>query len=285
VVPFRQGGKNDGNDALAIAVAARQPTMRCVPTKTVEQQAILSWHRARSGFNDERTALINRLRRLLAEFGIVIAQSSDQLLKALPGLSTDDRIPTPLRAMLLEAREQFAALQTRIERCDVEIGAHARDNESARRAREVLGVGPLTASAFAATVPDPRLFRHGHQLGAWLGLTPRQASSGGKTRLGECSRRGDVYLRTLLVQGARSALQLALARPPDKATHLQRWIAGLYAKKGYRKALIAIANKHARILWAMLARDQHDDPKAWQRHPRAAATAATAATPTAAACA
>jgi hypothetical protein len=94
-----------------------------------------------------------------------------------------------------------------------------------------------------------------------------------------------VSLRTLLVQGARSALQLALARPPDKATHLQRWIAGLYAKKGYRKALIAIANKHARILWAMLARDQHDDPKAWQRHPRAAATAATAATPTAAACA
>ena len=164
-MPFRQGGKNDGNDALAIAVAARQPTMRCVPTKTVEQQAILSWHRARSGFNDERTALINRLRRLLAEFGIVIAQSSDQLLKALPGLSTDDRIPTPLRAMLLEAREQFAALQARIERCDVEIGAHARDNESARRAREVLGVGPLTASAFAATVPDPRLFRHGHQLG------------------------------------------------------------------------------------------------------------------------
>jgi transposase len=275
---FRQGGKNDGNDALAIAVAARQPTMRFVPVKTVEQQAILSWHRARAGFNDERTALINRLRGLLAEFGIVIAQSSDRLLKALPGLSTDPRVPAPVRALLLEAREQFAALDARIGRCDAEIAAHARDNDAARRVRQVLGVGVLTASAFVATVPDPTLFRHGRQLGAWLGLTPRQASSGGKTRLGDSSRRGDSYLRTLLVQGARSALQVALKTPPAKATHLQRWIAALYARKGYHKTLIAIANKHARILWAMLAHDQHYDPAAWQRHPRAVrATAAAAA--------
>ena len=278
---FRQAGKNDGNDALAIAIAARQPTMRFVPVKTVEQQAILSWHRARAGFNDERTALINRLRGLLAEFGIVSAQSSDRLLKALPGLSTDERVPSPLRELLLEAREQFAAVHARIARCDVEIAAHARDNDSARRVREVLGVGVLTASAFAATVPDPTLFRHGRQLGAWLGLTPRQASSGGKTRLGDSSRRGDTYLRTLLVQGARSALQVALATPPEKATHLQRWIAALYARKGYHKTLIAIANKHARILWVMLVRDQHFDPNAWQRHPRAAVVAASASSPTA----
>jgi transposase len=273
---FRQGGKNDGNDALAIAIAARQPTMRFVPVKTVEQQAILSWHRARAGFVDERTALINRLRGLLAEFGIVIAQSSDRLLKALPGLSTDARVPTPVRALLLEAREQFAALDARIERCDAEIAAHARDSAAARRVREVGGVGVLTASAFVATVPDPTLFRHGRQLGAWLGLTPRQASSGGKTRLGDSSRRGDTYLRTLLVQGARSALQVALKTPPDRATHLQRWMAALYARKGYHKTLIAIANKHARILWAMLARDQHYDPAAWQRHPRAACVTAAA---------
>jgi transposase len=279
---FRQGGKNDGNDALGIAIAARQPTMRFVPIKTVEQQAILSRHRARAGFNDERTALINRLRGLLTEFGIVIPPSSDRLLKALPGLSTDERLPTPVRALLLEAREQLAALQARIERCDVQIAAHARDSDAARRVREVLGVGVLTASAFAATVPDPTIFRHGRQLGAWLGLTPRQASSGSKTRLGDRSRRGDTYLRTLLVQGARSALQVALKTPPEKASHLQRWIAALYTKKGYHKTLIAIANKHARILWAMLARDQHFDPNAWQRHPRApahaAATTATAST-------
>ena len=284
VVPFRQGGKNDGNDALAIAIAARQPTMRFVPIKTVEQQAILSWHRARAGFNEERTALINRLRGLLAEFGIVIAQSSDRLLKALPGLCVDEAVPLSVRALLLEAREQFAALHARIERCDVEIARHARDEPAARRVREVLGVGVLTASAFAATVPDPTLFRHGRQLGAWLGLTPRQHSSGGKTRLGDSSRRGDVYLRTLLVQGARSALQGALKTAPEKATHLQRWIATLYARKGYHKTLIAIANKHARILWAMLVRDQHFDPNAWQRHPRAAnPTATPSMTPPAAA--
>jgi len=184
--------------------------------------------------------------------------------------------PGPQGRQLLVDPEQFAALQARIERCDVEIAAHARENEAARRAREVLGVGPLTASAFAATVPDPRLFPHDRQLGAWLGLTPRQASSGGKTRLGDSSRRGDTYLRTLLVQGARSALQVALKTPPEKATHLQRWIAALYTKKGCHKTLIAIANKHARILWAMLRRDQHFDPNAWQRHPRAPAHAAAA---------
>ncbi len=143
--------------------------------------------------------------------------------------------------------------------------------------REVLGVGVLTASAFVATVPDPTLFRHGRQLGAWLGLTPRQASSGGKTRLGDSSRRGDRYLRTLLVQGARSALQVALKTPPAKATHLQRWITALYLRKGYHKTLIAIANKHARILWAMLVRHQHFDPNAWQRHPRAATSTAMVA--------
>ena len=251
--------------------------MRFVPIKTVEQQTILCWHRARAGFNEERTALINRLRGLLAEFGVAIALSSDRLLKALPGLSSDERVPTPVRALLLEARAQFAALHARIERCDAEIAAHARDNESARRVREVLGVGVLTASAFAATVPDPTVFRHGRQLGAWLGLTPRQASSGGKTRLGDSSRRGDAYLRGLLVQGARSALQAALKTPPQKATHLQRWIATLYARKGYHKTLIAIANKHARILWAMLARDQHYDSTAWQRHPRATAPSVTPA--------
>jgi len=281
VVPFRQGGKNDGNDALAIAIAARQPTMRFVPIKTVEQQAILSWHRARAGFNEERTALINRLRGLLAEFGVVIPRASDRLLKALPPLMDDERVPICLRPLLLEARAQFEALQARIERCDLEVAAHACHSGAAQRLREVLGVGVLTASAFVATVPDPTLFRHGRQLGAWLGLTPRQSSSGGKTRLGDSSRRGDAYLRTLLVQGARSALQGALRTPPDQATHLQRWMAALYLRKGYHKTLVAIANKHARILWALLVRDQHFDPNAWQRPARAAQAMTPPTTPAA----
>lgn len=185
------------------------------------------------------------------------------------------RVPLPLRPLLLEARAQFEALAARVERCDTEIALHARADVAAQRAREVLGVGPLTASAVVATVPDPTLFRHGRQLGAWLGLTPRQASSGGKTRLGDSSRRGDAYLRTLLVQGARSTLQVALATPPQTATPLQRWIVALYARRGYHKTLVAIANKHARILWAMLVRDRHFDAHAAQRRSRAAPSTTT----------
>ena len=131
----------------------------------------------------------------------------------------------------------------------------------------VLGIGPVTSSALAATVPDAKVFKSGRQFGAWLGLTPRQRSSGGKTRLGRISLRGNVYLRTLLIQGARSTLQAAINTEPARATRLQRWIIGLYGRKGYYKTLIAIANKHARILWAMLAKDQSYDASAWQRHP------------------
>lgn len=127
----------------------------------------------------------------------------------------------------------------------------------------------MTSSALAATVPDAKVFKSGRQFGAWLGLTPRQHSSGGKTRLGRGSLRGNVYVRTLLIQGARSTLQSAINAEPSRANRLQRWIIALYARKGYHKTLIAIANKHARILWAMLAKDERYDALAWQRHPMA----------------
>jgi len=267
VVPFRKGGKNDTADAEAIAIAARQPTMRFVPIKTVEQQAILAWHSVREGWKEERTALLNRVRGLLAEYGVVIGRSADRLLTALPKLSEDSRLPDPVRAMLLEAREQFAALHIRLARCDAQIGAHARNSPVAQRAGELLGVGPVTSSALAATVRNAKLFKNGRQFGAWLGLTPRQHSSGGRTRLGRISLRGNVYLRTLLIQGARSTLQAAINTEPERATRLQRWIIALYARKGYHKTLIAIANKHARILWAMLAKEERYDASAWQRHP------------------
>ena len=267
VVPFRKGGKNDGADAEAIAVAARQPTMRFVPIKTVDQQAILAWHSVREGWKEERTALLNRVRGLLAEYGVVIARSADRFLAALPKLSEDSRLPDPVRALLLEAREQFAALHARLARCDAQIAAHARNSPAAQRAGELLGVGPVTSSALVATVPDARVFKSGRQFGAWLGLAPRQHSSGGKTPLGRISLRGNVYVRTLPIQGARSTLQSALNAEPSRANRLQRWIIALYARKGYHKTLIAIANKHARMLWAMLAKDQHYDAWAWQRHP------------------
>jgi transposase len=266
VVPFRKGGKNDTADAEAIAIAARQPTMRFVPIKTVDQQAILAWHSVREGWKEERTALLNRMRGLLAEYGVVIGRSSDRFLAALPKLSEDSRLPDPLRALLLEAREQFTALHARLARCDARIAAHAKNSPVAQRAGEVLGIGPVTSSALAATVPDAKVFRNGRQFGAWLGLTPRQHSSGGKTRLGRISLRGNVYLRTLLIQGARSTLQAAINSEPARTSRLQRWIIELYARKGYYKTLIAIANKHARILWAMLAKDEPYDASAWQRH-------------------
>jgi len=267
VVAFRKGGKNDTADAEAVAIAARQPTMRFVPIKSVDQQAILAWHSVREGWKEERTALLNRVRGLLAEYGVVIGRSADRLLAALPKLAEDPRLPDAVRALLLEAREHFAALHARLARCDAQIAAHARNAPAAKRATELLGVGPLTASALAATVPDARVFKSGRQFGAWLGLTPRQHSSGGRTRLGRISLRGNVYLRTLLIQGARSTLQAAINAEPSRASRLQRWIVELYGRKGYSKSLIAIANKHARTLWAMLAKDERYDACAWQRHP------------------
>jgi transposase len=207
------------------------------------------------------------MRGLLAEYGVVIARSADRFLAALPKLSEDSRLPDPVRALLLEVREQFAALHARLARCDAQIAAHARNSSAARRASELLGVGPITSSALVATLPDARVFKSGRQLGAWLGLAPRQHSSGGKTRLGRISLRGNVYLRTLLIQGARSTLQSAINTEPSRASRLQRWIIELYARKGYYKTLIAIANKHARMLWVMLAKDQGYDAAAWQRHP------------------
>lgn len=239
--------------------------MRYVAIKSVEQQSILAWHRMREGWKEERTALLNRLRGLLGEFGIWPARSSDKLIHALPGLSEDERLPPGVRAMVLEAREQLVTLHAGLARCDHEIACHAQTHPGAKRMKEITGIGTLTASAAAATVVDARSFSGGRQFAAWLGLVPRQMSSGGKTRLGRISRRGDAYLRSLLVQGAKSALQAALRQPPDKANRLQRWIVEVYGRVGYHKTLVAIANKNARTIWAMLAKDESYDPSAWQR--------------------
>jgi transposase len=267
VQPFRKSvaAKNDRNAAEAIAIASRQPTMRYVAIKSVEQQSVLAWHRMREGWKEERTALLNRLRGLLGEFGVWPARSSDKLIRALPQLSEDERLPMGARSMVLEAREQLVALHARLARCDHEITRHVHEHPAAMRIKEVTGIGTLTASAAVSTVVDPKHFSCGRQFAAWLGLVPRQTSSGGKPRLGRISRRGDAYLRSLLVQGAKSALQAALRQPPDKANRLQRWIVDVYARVGYHKTLVAIANKHARMVWAMLAKDERYDAHAWQR--------------------
>jgi len=268
VKPFRksQAAKNDRNDAEAILTAVRQSNMRFVAVKSADSQAMLAWHRVRQGFSTERTALINRARGLLAEFGVWLGQSPQALKQALSQLQTDERLPQRFRPLLLQMLEHLQTLEARIEQCELEIRAHAKQSEDAQRISALIGIGPITSSAVVATVGRGQDFKNGRQLAAWMGLVPKQKSSGGKERLGAISKRGDAYLRGLLTQGARSTLLTAQRRAPEKRSRLERWIIELAQRIGYHKTLIAIANKHARIIWAILASGEHYDPHAWQRY-------------------
>jgi transposase len=261
-----KGAKNDRNDAQAILTALQQPQMRFVTVKSVDQQAILAWHRLRKGWSNDRTELMNRVRGLLAEFGIWVGQSANVLLRALPEMQSNERLPPRFRSLLVLAREQIQVLDARLEQCDQEIEQHAKTSEDAQRIRAIIGVGPLTASAAVVTITNARDFKNGRQLAAWAGLVPQQYSSGGKIRLGHITKRGDTYLRGLLTQGARSTLLWALKRAPEKRSHLERWIVELAGRVGYQKTLVAIANKHARMIWAILAKGEAYDPLAWQRY-------------------
>lgn len=271
VKPFRksQAAKNDRNDAEAIATAARQGNMRFVPVKSIDQQARLAWHRVREGYKTEALATGNRLRGLLAEFGIVIARSDAALRRALGDRPLLATLPDSLLELVDDLQVHWQQLHERVARYDATIARHARHDERCRRLQQITGVGPLTADALVATVGDARDFRNGRQLAAWLGLAPMQHSSGGRSRLGGISCRGDAYLRTLLIQGARSSLQRAKAAGRDRATPEQLWIQSLATRLPFGKVLVAIANKHARQLWAMLARGEAYDPHAWACHPMA----------------
>lgn len=256
VRPFRLSGKNDANDAAAICVAVRQPQLRFVTIKSAEQQARLVVHRLRQGWQEERTAGLNRLRGLLVEFGCVYGTSPTAILAGARTALTDDTLPAALRTGVARQLEHLRELDAHLAECDREIAQQAHDDPRAVRVARLSGVGPLTASAIAATVVDPAQFRCGRQFAAWLGLTPRQYSTGGNARLGRITRRGDAYLRALLVQGARSALQAALRAAPARRNHLARWIVATYERIGYHKTLVAIANKHARLIWVLLTRDE-----------------------------
>jgi transposase len=263
-------GKNDANDAAAICEAASRPHMRFVPIKTVEQQAQLAVHRLREGYKEERTACINRIRGLLAEFGLVFPQSPEALRRALPETleDADSELPGVARLALQRAQLQWVELDCHIAWCDQRIAAHVRSNEQAQAALQLCGVGPVTASALAASVGDFRQFKTAAQFGAWLGLVPSQNSSGGKTNLGGITKRGDEYLRTLLVQGAKSAVMTAHKR----SDRISQWLVQLTARVGWQKAAVALANKNARILWAVLARGRRFDPNHVSVKPQAPAT-------------
>lgn len=268
VKPFRKSArsKNDRNDAEAIATAARQGNMRFVPLKSVDQQVRLSWHRAREGYKVESLAIGNRIRGLLAEFGVVITPSDAALRRWLADLGNVS-LPSELIELIRDLAAHWEAVVKRVITCDRRIESHARADERCVRVRSIIGIGPLTADALVATIGTGIEFKNGRQLSAWLGLVPRQYSSGGHARLGGITCRGDAYLRTLLIQGARSSLQRAKAVSPDKATPEQIWIRSLTGRLPFGKLLVAIANKHARQLWVMLARAVDYDAHAQVRHP------------------
>ena len=246
VAPYRKNSKNDGNDAEAICEAVSRPHMRFIPIKTPEQQAVLCLHRVRQGFIEERTATINRLRGLLAEFGFVLPQSSAAVRHGLAGLL--EQLPPHAARALSDLREHLRTLDARVRDYERAIEMHARESREAQLVLQRRGIGPITASAIVASVGDAREFKNGRQFSAWLGLVPRQHSTGGKQRLGRITARGDPYLRTLLVMGARSVLQ----RAPRQTDPFSRWALAVRARRGYHRACVAVAAKNARVLWAML---------------------------------
>ena len=261
VAPYRMSGrrgKNDAADAIAICEAVQRPNMRFVPVKSVDQQAVLCLHRVRQGFIEERTATINRLRGLLSEFGVVLPLKADTVRQRAHAALED--LPGGAKHALGDLLAHLTTLDTRVAEYDVHLREVARADARSRRLMTMPGIGPTTASALVAAIGSGHEFEGGRQLAAWLGLVPGQYSSGGKIRLGYITKAGDAYLRTLLILGARSVLASAHAK--SKTDRLSRWAVSVQERRGYGKALVAIAAKNARMAWAMLAKGEAFRPLA-----------------------
>lgn len=254
VKPYVKGNKNDYNDAEAIVEAAQRPTMRFVPIKSVAQQDIQNIHRQRERLKKERTALVNQVRGLLAEYGIVINQGVAAVRKALPEIleAADNGLTALARECFAELLEELRDIEQRFERCGRRIQALNRENEVCRRLDEVLGIGPITASATYAAAGDGRDFVNGRHFSAWLGLVPGQHSSGGKTVLLGISKRGNAYLRTLFIHGARAVLR----HSANKSDRFSRWAQAVLERRGHNKACVAVANKMARMAWVIMAKGE-----------------------------
>lgn len=253
VKPYVKGNKNDSRDAEAICEAVSRPHMRFVPLKTVESQDIQTIHRMRSRLVKERTALSNQIRGLLAERGIVFAQGLTRLRQHLPTLLEDEEnVLTPLsREVMRELYNELVALDERIAQADRLVQRVFTENAQCQKLAQVEGIGPVIATALVAAVGNAHEFANGRHLAAWLGLVPRQCSSGGKERLLGISKRGDRYLRTLLIHGARATVH----RARHKTDARSRWIVRLEQRRGKNIATVAIANKNARIAWVLLTSD------------------------------
>jgi transposase len=249
VAPYRMSGKkgkNDAADAAAICEAVTRPNMRFVPIKEEHQQIILTLHRTRQGFVEERTASYNRLRGLIAEFGIVLPQKVTCLRREI-GAHLED-LPGYANLCVGDLLSHTAELDAKIAEYDRLIAQAAREDARSKRLMKLPGIGPVTASAMLASIGGGHDFDNGRQVAAWIGLTPGQYSSGGKTRLGRITKAGDSYLRSLLVMGARAVLNSL----GDKQDRFSRWARSLQERRGYWRAVIAIAAKNARLAWAVL---------------------------------
>jgi transposase len=253
VKPYVKRGKTDAGDAEAICEAVSRPTMRFVAIKSPEQQSVLALHRTRDMLIRQRTQLVNMIRAQLAEFGIALAKGIQHAFRIIGQLLDGEALDIPLLAIkvLMALAEQVRDLQARVQELDKMLMTWFRGNEVAKRLETIPGIGIITASALAATVTDPSQFRSGRQFAAWLGLTPRANSSGGKDRLGRISKMGDQYLRRLLVNGMTSQLR-RIRQYPDTLT----WASGLLQRKPPKLVAVAMANKAARIAWAVMTRGE-----------------------------
>jgi transposase len=254
VKPYVKGSKTDAADAEAICEAVSRPNMRFVPVKLPEQQALLAVHRARAGFVKARTAQANQLRGLLAEFGITIPVGLASLRLRLPLILEDveSGLPGMMRELVARLTEHLQALDQQVAALEKQIQLWHRQSEPSQRLAAIPGIGPITATALVASIGDARAFSNGRQLAAWLGLVPRQHSSGGKPVLLGISKRGDVYLRTLLIHGARAVIS-HIERRCDQA---ESWLQRLLSRRHRNISAVALANKNARVVWALLAHDR-----------------------------
>ena len=252
VKAYVKSNKNDTRDAEAIAEAVTRPTMRFVPIKDVEQQDIQALHRIRERLIGERTALVNEVHGLMNEYGIVIPKGVPKFRQAVVDkLESEKDKLTPLSQELFwKLLEEFAALEQQIAFYQEKLESLAKTHPECQRLMSIPGIGPITATALIAAVGDVGVFKNGRQFAAWLGLVPKQHSTGGQTRLLGISKRGDSYLRKLLIHGARATLRFAGLKTDGRS----RWIQGLLERRGWNRTAVAVANKNARIVWALLSR-------------------------------
>lgn len=260
VRPYVRGNKTDRTDTEGVLEAHRCGEIQSVPVKTVDQQALQTLQRVRSQWQAARTARINLMRGVLREYGVTMAVGARTAMKRIPAVLEDATVALPalVCSTLASLLEEVRALETRVAQIDWQLTAIAREHPIAQRLQQVPGVGVITATALVGAVGQIHAFRRGRQFANWLGLTPRESSSGSRRYLGRISKRGDVHLRCLLTHGSRAVLQAAqrtMRASPDRATPFQRWAVQLAARRGHNNAAIAVANKLARIIWAVWSRE------------------------------